>query len=247
MEYKFQRQRTDKISREEIIEELKMVAKHFGFKDYKRRDFDKISKISGNTVIREFGTWEKALGFLKSLLQSQGIELISSNRRSRKRFTEQQLFDEMERIWRGLGHRPSAGEWKLSNPRISDNTYMRYFGGWQNACLEFIEYKMGNQILTDDEISYSRETVTDSVSRKEMKIETGGVRSIGAGLRLKILDRDSFRCVLCGRSPATEIGVKLHIDHKVPFSQGGQSTIDNLQTLCQDCNWGKSDTLLKSR
>ncbi len=246
MDYKFQRRRVDKISREKIIDELKMVAKHFGYKDYKRRDFDKISTISGNTVIREFGTWEKALEFLRNLLQSQGIELKSSNRRSRKQFTEQKLFDEMERIWQSLGHRPSTGEWKLLKPKISSNTYMRYFEGWQNACLKFIEYKMGNQILTDEEISNSNEITANNVNGKTTKSEKGS-RTIGAGLRLKILDRDNFRCILCGRSPATEIGVRLHIDHKVPFSQGGQSTIDNLQTLCQDCNWGKSDTLLTNR
>jgi 5-methylcytosine-specific restriction endonuclease McrA len=98
---------------------------------------------------------------------------------------------------------------------------------------------MGNQILTDEEISNSNEIVGNNVSGKTTKIEKGS-RTIGAGLRLKILDRDNFRCVLCGRSPATEIGVRLHIDHKVPFSQGGQSTIDNLQTLCQTVTGGRA-------
>jgi len=62
-----------------------------------------------------------------------------------------------------------------------------------------------------------------------------------ATIRLQVLNRDSFRCIFCGRSPATEVGVKLHIDHIVPFSKGGKSTLDNLQTLCSDCNLGKSD------
>jgi len=60
-------------------------------------------------------------------------------------------------------------------------------------------------------------------------------------LRLKVLNRDNFKCVFCGKSPATDFGTKLHIDHIIPFSKGGTSTLDNLQTLCEDCNLGKSD------
>jgi 5-methylcytosine-specific restriction endonuclease McrA len=46
---------------------------------------------------------------------------------------------------------------------------------------------------------------------------------------------------MCGRSPAAEAGVQLHIDHVIPFSRGGASIIDNLQTLCQDCSLGKGN------
>lgn len=38
-----------------------------------------------------------------------------------------------------------------------------------------------------------------------------------------------------------EDGVKLHVDHVVPVSRGGKSTMDNLQTLCEDCNCGKGN------
>jgi hypothetical protein len=58
-------------------------------------------------------------------------------------------------------------------------------------------------------------------------------------LRMEILRRDGFRCKLCGAS-ATD-GVALHVDHVTPVSRGGQTTRQNLQTLCEPCNLGKSN------
>ena len=57
-------------------------------------------------------------------------------------------------------------------------------------------------------------------------------------LRYDIMKRDNFRCVLCGRT-ARE-GVKLHVDHIVPVAKGGLTVPDNLRTLCDQCNLGKS-------
>ena len=55
------------------------------------------------------------------------------------------------------------------------------------------------------------------------------------------MQRDDFKCKICGRSPATDPSVVLHIDHIIPCSKGGRADIDNLQTLCSKCNLGKSD------
>lgn len=66
--------------------------------------------------------------------------------------------------------------------------------------------------------AYQRELVTPSV-------------------RFAIMKRDGYRCRICGRSAAD--GVELEIDHIVLVSKGGQSTPDNLWTLCFDCNRGK--------
>ncbi len=65
----------------------------------------------------------------------------------------------------------------------------------------------------------------------------------GPGWRLRFLvnRRDRFSCRACGRSPATEPGVVLHVDHIVPWSNGGETTLENLQTLGERCNIGKSD------
>ena len=66
-------------------------------------------------------------------------------------------------------------------------------------------------------------------------------RNISASLRYKIMKRDNFKCVLCGASPAKDPSIELHIDHIIPWSKGGESTVDNLQTLCSACNLGKSN------
>lgn len=64
---------------------------------------------------------------------------------------------------------------------------------------------------------------------------------ISDSLRYDIMNRDGFRCVICGAS-ANE-GVRLHVDHIVPVSKGGKSTPDNLRTLCERCNVGKSNKI----
>lgn len=49
--------------------------------------------------------------------------------------------------------------------------------------------------------------------------------------------RDGGRCVYCG---ATE---NLQLDHIVPFSKGGVTSLENLQLLCQKCNLEKSNKI----
>jgi len=62
-------------------------------------------------------------------------------------------------------------------------------------------------------------------------------------LRFDVLKRDNFKCCACGASPSKDPTVELHIDHIIPWSKGGESTMDNLQTLCSKCNFGKSNSL----
>ena len=60
-------------------------------------------------------------------------------------------------------------------------------------------------------------------------------------LRWHVLQRDRFTCCACGASPALTLGVELHVDHIVPWSKGGETVLENLQTLCSVCNLGKSN------
>lgn len=60
-------------------------------------------------------------------------------------------------------------------------------------------------------------------------------------LRFDVLKRDHYRCCICGAS--VKDGVKLHVDHIYPVSKGGKTELNNLQTLCDRCNLGKSNKL----
>jgi len=100
-------------------------------------------------VKREFGGWRKALDMLNEHLRSKGLVLVQRKGPYNQLYTDDELFKEMERIWSKLGHRPSRTEWELENPKCSYGTYKHRFHGWANACLKFIEYKMGDTIIDE--------------------------------------------------------------------------------------------------
>lgn len=243
MDYDFQRHRSDKIPKEKILSELERVAGYFNYREFSSDEFNEVSEISTGTVKNEFGSWYKVLAALKDKLREKGLDL--SPRKSRSNLvnpTEEQLFEEMDRIWKKLGHRPSSSEWKSSNSAFSYGTYRYRFNGWTNACLKFIEHKMGGSIAIetkDEKDSKDHSRITASGRAKHIKVSYS--RNIPMSMRVRVLDRDNFRCVFCGRSPVADIGIKLHIDHIVPFSNGGRTALENLQTLCQECNLGKSN------
>lgn len=70
-------------------------------------------------------------------------------------------------------------------------------------------------------------------------------RAIGSGkwkkLRIQILDRDGWQCVVCHRPAHT-------VDHIVPRVQGGDMWApDNLQSMCKSCNSSKGGRFFSSK
>lgn len=55
----------------------------------------------------------------------------------------------------------------------------------------------------------------------------------------KIFKRDGYKCVVCGRGKAD--GIEIHADHIKPRDLGGESTIENGQTLCAQHNFQKKN------
>lgn len=88
----------------------------------------------------------------------------------------------------------------------------------------FIKY-LYNRIELTKTISYQRSLMT-----KE--------------LRDLIKERDNYTCQKCGISIKQEPHLLLEIDHIIPLSKNGKTTIDNLQTLCWKCNRQKSNKLM---
>ncbi|WP_373435214.1 HNH endonuclease [Metamycoplasma equirhinis] len=67
------------------------------------------------------------------------------------------------------------------------------------------------------------------------KVEHGQVSN---KKRFEIYSRDNYCCKRCGA-----YNKNLEIDHIIPVSRGGKSTLDNLQTLCHDCNQQKGSSI----
>ena len=230
-EFNFERHRIDKFPKGKIIAELERVAQLCNYTVFGKRDFAKLANISAGPAIKTFGSWTSVIEALKKHPKTKNIELKP---RKKQVYSDKQLFDELERIWKKVEHHPSRIEWESSSPKISYNCYKQRFAGWTNVYLLFIEYKMGKAIVIENEkINIPEDKTKNSRIYKK--------RNINLRTRLDVLKKDHFRCVFCGRSPAFEGGVILHIDYIKPFSKGGESTKSNLQTLCSDCNLGKSN------
>ena len=57
------------------------------------------------------------------------------------------------------------------------------------------------------------------------------------GVRFKVLVRDNFKCVYCGKTKNEE---RIDVDHVIPVASGGTNDIGNLVAACTTCNMGKS-------
>lgn len=223
------RRRVDAIPREVLVEELRKVAAHFGGRRFSRHDFDRVAtQCKGSAVLLQFGSWNEALKAVGAPLRP--------HKPDRKQISNAQLLSELARIWRQLGHRPSKLEWDASNPAYSYTTYEQRFGGWINACAALVGgetagFRHSEQASALARFSQSRQS--------RLRVGPESIRAVPLKLRLRVLSRDKFRCVLCGRTPALHAGVVLHVDHIVPFSKGGRTAEANLRSLCAQCNWGR--------
>lgn len=237
------------ISDEEYYNDLQRVAKLLGLNTVPYIEYKEYGNYSGEHISRRFGKWNTALE--QAGLDSTGF--------SKDKITEQQCFDEIERMWILLGRQPTSTDIIKGNISLySVDTFKRRFGGWRKALEAFVDYinqtsiykgenpkKIKNvyQIDSVENSTPSKNSVDkseDETQRKPLHITS---RNINLKLRFKVFQRDNFKCCACGASPAKDPSVDLHVDHIIPWSKGGETVIENLQTLCSKCNLGKSNLI----
>ena len=66
--------------------------------------------------------------------------------------------------------------------------------------------------------------------------------SIPRVLRDAVFERDRGRCTYCGLAQLGH-GATFHIDHVVPHSKEGPTSLDNLALQCPSCSLHKSDKI----
>ena len=208
------------VSDEELLLDLKRVSILLNKDTVTIDDYNSKGKYHATTLTRRFGSWFICL---------EKAELNMS--RSKIGISDEDLFEEIERVWMILGKQPTYTQ--IDNLSVySARTYAYRFGSWRKALEAFVDY------INSENVSDEAYTIND-VMNNSTKHKTK--RDINLRMRFLVMKRDNFKCCMCGRSPATTVGLELHIDHIVPWSKGGETVIDNLQTLCSDCNLGKSN------
>lgn len=200
-----------------ILSELKRIATSYSRDTVTKADIERVGRVSYSLIVNRFGSLRHALQ-LAGLVPQRFMKA-----------TDEELLEILVDLWEQVlereGRTPQRRDLRVYNFAVSGDTYVRRFGTWKKALA-----KAANSINAENAgPSDPPPTITSlAVHRKR---ENLSVRK-----RFFVMKRDAFACLLCG---ASGHGVRLEIDHKVPFSQGGDDRFDNLQTLCFDCNRGK--------
>jgi hypothetical protein len=219
---------------DQILEDIRAVAAilripTLSFSQYKAR-----GKYSRPTFDRNFGSWAKA---------ARAAGLTAAHEPSPKT-TDELCFQAIEAAWRRMGRQPREIDVRKAEYGLAGQTITRRFGGsWRKALGAFVAYMNAAGEADSPEVNGGSGAGQSSSLAAEQaqgpKHRTA--RDPGWRLRFLVMRRDSFRCRLCGGSPATDPRTKLVIDHVVPWSHGGETVYENLQTLCEKCNGGRSN------
>jgi hypothetical protein len=208
------------VSDEELIADLRRVALELGTGKVTKAQYRSMGRYGLTTLDKRFRTWNEAL-------RRAGLAITN-----RKNIHDEELFENILTLWQHYGRQPRLSE-LASNPScISECPYNRRFGSWMNALIAFVDYANGT----------GAELAEHQVGTGVQNKHTTG-RKPSLRLRWRVLQRDNFKCCGCGSSPAITLGVELHVDHIHPWSEDGETVLENLQTLCSKCNLGKSNFL----
>jgi hypothetical protein len=204
------------VSDGELLSDLQRVAQALGSNTVPQKTYGSLGTFDYSTLIRRFGSWNNAL-LLAELSLSNEVAL-----------SDERLFENLLTLWQHYGRQPRRSELARQPSAISQTPYNRRFGSWSAALEAFVNFANAN----------GAEAVSPQESETARR-STG--RDPTLRLRWRVLQRDRFKCCACGASPAITAGVELQVDHVVPWSKGGETLLENLQTLCSVCNLGKSN------
>ncbi|WP_241777643.1 HNH endonuclease signature motif containing protein [Streptomyces sp. CT34] len=115
--------------------------------------------------------------------------------------------------------------------------------------------RIGGNALVEKGLAESRlpEAIAPRECMRDGAVEVGGFGFVGTGklpdeavkrraptrkLRMQVLKRDNYRCVVCGRRATDHTDLEIHVHHLVPWRMHGPTAEENLVTLCGTCHKG---------
>lgn len=201
----------------ELIADLLNVAREMNAPTVTMEQYDERGQFHPSCLARRFGGWFKALE-QAGLPKTRNLHISNDD-----------LFRNIAEVWERLGRQPRYTDLSSQSSRFSTGAYEYRFGGWRKALEAFVTW--ANE--------FDIEVPASSLGERRTSHRTP--RNINYRLRFLVMRRDNFRCCITGRSPATDPTVILVVDHIIAWDKGGETVMDNLQTLANDVNIGKSN------
>jgi hypothetical protein len=223
------------ISREDIIEDIKAVGRLLGTNTLTRMQYETNGHFSTGPIYRIFDDWPAAA---RAAGIEPAIELPD--------VTDELCFETIETVWQRLGRQPRQKQVIKPEAKVSADTITRRFGSWRKALEAFVAFvnRIDDAETSDTTIEPEPVRSSDLTGEAVLAPRQTTSRTAGWKLRFLVMRRDNFRCRLCGKSPANDPTTVLVIDHITAWVKGGPTHYENLQTLCELCNGGKSDLAL---
>lgn len=242
---------------EDFFLDIKRIADELGKEYITTGEYEQYGKYNRSSMFRRYGSWDE-------ILKMAGLKQTPYRIGNNKSISDEELFQDIERVWLKLGRQPTITDVKNGEFSFSQNTFTRRFGGWRKALEAFVNY-----INTDDSEIINDTTDEDTNIESPHEINTNDTeilpntideeriiyssnenkpsyyrhktkREPSNKLKVQVLMRDGNRCRICG--VACNDGIhKINFDHIIPWAKGGETALENLQVLCSDCNAALGD------
>lgn len=237
------------------LEQMRDINKRYIFNNVNRRDLDLYHSYDNDNFFYDISCQDYLIYNLQFMQKkmSDAMKKISSNKSNYVMYQEE------------IKEFVKFGEFKQDIGRMKKNKLTkiekRLFDSMQKKAVitfsvyvELILTNIEGRYITRKYATFDEEDVRNLIRRLHDKngdfyrdrdiwdaicrVERGKVSN---KMRFAIYKRDHNRCCYCGRGGKW---VRLEVDHIIPIAKGGKSTMDNLQTLCHDCNVKKGDKLM---
>lgn len=179
---------------------------------------------------------------------------LGANRRGRP-------FWSAQTHWVGWSERHPGWEVRaasLMDPAGMTEAWTQMGQGWVSVHddISLVMYlRIGGNAIVEKSFAESRlpSAIAPGECMHDGAVEAGGFGFVGTGqlpddaverraptrkLRMQVLKRDNYRCVVCGRRAADHTDLEIHVHHLVPWRMHGPTAEENLVTLCGTCHKG---------
>ena len=205
------------ITDKELICDLKKAAKKLGKNYLTINEYSKAGSFDPTTPANRFGGWNSAI-------VKAGLKVKKPGR-----IPDIELMMNLKKVWDSLGRQPKMCDLIKPLSLYGTTVYTNRYGSWLKALKIFVRFANSRKLIPVN-------IVNSEQKRKKVKRLS---RKISIGMRYEVFKRDKYKCRICGATPARDPNVTLHADHIIPRSKGGETILNNLQTLCSRCNLGK--------